>query len=405
MEFSRRDFLRFGGFTAYALAGGMPKLKFLETIQGIDNPLAFYPARDWEKVYRDQYRYDRTFTFVCSPNDTHSCRLRAYVRNEVVTRIEQAYDVSSYEDLYGNKATPIWNPRGCLKGYTVHRRVYGPYRVKFPVVRKGFKEWVEAGFPRQATGLPSHRFFQRGTDSWVKVSWDEAATLVAKALQNVVENYGGQKGHRLLSQQGYPEDMLEAMHESGAQTVKLRAGMWLLGITRIGALYRMANALALVDAKVRNVGSDKAYGGRGWTNYDWHGDLPPGHPMVTGIQTFDMDINDFRHAKLMIFMGKNMVENKMPEAHWWIELMERGGKIVVIAPEYSPASTKADYWITLRPGTDPALQLGVTNILFKEKLYDAPFVKRFTDMPLLVRLDTLKLLRASDIFTNYKNQE
>jgi len=403
MGFSRRDFLRFGGFTAYALAGGMPKLKFLETVQGIDNPLAFYPARDWEKVYRDQYRYDRSFTFICNPNDTHACRLRAYVRNEVVVRIEQAYDVSSYEDQYGNKATPIWNPRGCLKGYTVHRRMYGPYRVKFPVVRKGFKEWVEAGFPQEPNGLPPARYFQRGTDSWVKVSWDEAAELVAKGLAHIVKKYGGKEGHQLLSRQGYPEEMLEAMHESGAQTAKLRAGMWLLGITRIGALYRMANALALVDAKARNVGPDKAYGGRGWTNFDWHGDLPPGHPMVTGIQCFDPDINDFRNARLMIFLGKNMVENKMPEAHWWVELMERGGKIVNISPEYSPASSKSDYWLPIRPGTDTALLLGISKILMEEKLYDADFVRKFTDLPLLVRMDNLKLLRAHEVFVNYKN--
>jgi len=36
-------------------------------------------------------------------------------------------------------------------------------------------------------------------------------------------------------------------------------------------------------------------------------------------------------------------------------------------------------------------------VIMREKLYDATFVKRFTDLPLLVRLDTLKLLKGSEL--------
>jgi hypothetical protein len=111
------------------------------------NPLESYPNRDWEGVYRDQYSYDDSFTWVCSPNDTHACRLRSFVKNGVVLRTEQNYDADRIGDLYGNRATRAWNPRGCGKGYTMHRRVYGPYRLKYPIVRKGWKAWADAGFP------------------------------------------------------------------------------------------------------------------------------------------------------------------------------------------------------------------------------------------------------------------
>ncbi|HHT9153565.1 MAG TPA: twin-arginine translocation signal domain-containing protein [Candidatus Hypogeohydataceae bacterium YC40] len=127
MEISRREFLKYTGMaTGGAMATGL-KLRFLEAQEEIPNPLEHYPDRNWEKVYRDQYAYDRTFTFCCVPNDTHNCRLRAFVRNGIVTRIEQNYDNALVEDIYGNKATPMWNPRGCLKGYTLVRRVYGSY--------------------------------------------------------------------------------------------------------------------------------------------------------------------------------------------------------------------------------------------------------------------------------------
>ena len=92
--------------------------------------------------------------------------------------------------------------------------------------------------------------------------------------------------------------------------------------------------------------------------------------------------------------GKNLVENKMADAHWFIECMERGAKIVVIAPEYGAPSTKADYWIPVRPATDAALWLGVTQLMIDKKWYDEAFVKQFTDFPLLVRTDNLKRLRA-----------
>ncbi|MDP2947959.1 MAG: molybdopterin-dependent oxidoreductase, partial [Chloroflexota bacterium] len=398
-KITRRRFLILGGAAAAAATATLviePRLAFLQTVPTIDNPLQFYPERDWESIYRDQYRYDSSFTFICAPNDTHNCRLRAFVRNGIITRIEQNYDNQDVTDLYGNKLTAAWNPRGCLKGYTFTRRIYGPYRVQYPVVRLGWKEWADAGFPVGEDGRPDPQYFRRGEDEWVRVSWDEASAYVAKGLLHIMEKYGGEEGARRLREQGYPEPMIEAMHGTGAQVIKIRPGMSLHGALRLQALKRFANMLALYDGKL---------GARSWTNYDWHGDLPPGHPMVTGVQTHDDDHNNFRHARLFIMQGVNFIENKMSDAHWWIETMERGGKIVVIAPEYSPASQKADYWIPLRPGTDPALQLGVTNVLIQERLYDEDFVKRFTDFPLLVRLDNLKLLRASDVIAGYENAE
>src|SRR3989304_5823062 len=120
-KISRREFLKLSGATALGLAFRALDLHLLDPVD-VPNPLAFYPERDWEQIYRDQYRYDSSFTYVCSPNDTHACRLRAFVRNGVILRSETNYDVARYSDLYGNSATPHWHPRGCKKGQTFHRR-------------------------------------------------------------------------------------------------------------------------------------------------------------------------------------------------------------------------------------------------------------------------------------------
>ncbi len=77
----------------------------------------------------------------------------------------------------------------------------------------------------------------------------------------------------------------------------------------------------------------------------------------------------------------------------------------MVAPEYSPSATKADYWLPIRPNTDTALLLGIARLLIQNGWYDKEFVKQFTDFPLLIRTDTLKRLAAKDLFPGYKNQD
>lgn len=401
---SRRGFLKISGATVASVAAAMAfeRMAFLQTIDTVDNPLAFYPNRGWEGIYRDQFRADFSFSFVCAPNDTHNCRLQAYVRNGIITRIEQPYDVSGYKDLHGNKATATWHPRGCLKGLAYSRRVYSPARIKYPVVRKGWQEWAEAGFPRTSTGLPDTKYFQRGQDEWVKIPWEEAYGFVADGMMNIAKSYSSPEGADWLRQQGFVDEMVETLKDadgdySGMRTIKMRGGMAFLGATRLVAAYRFANMLALLDDYLRGKGPEKSMGSRMFDNYAWHTDLPPGHPMVHGVQTFDQEFNDFWNSDLIIMTGLNLVSNKMADPIWWQSAMERGKKIVIIAPEYSASAPKGDYWISIRHGTDTALMLGIAHLIFREKTYDVDYVKKFSDFPLLVREDNLKVLRKEDL--------
>jgi nitrate reductase alpha subunit len=399
----RRHFLRWLGAGATAVELGLP-LRLLAAADPDENPLAGTVARDWERIYRDQYRYDRTFDWVCSPNDTHACRVRAYVRNNIVTRLGSTYDYQTYADPYGNHATANWNPRQCAKGYTFHRVLYGPYRLKHPIVRKGWKAWADAGFPELTPELRTRYLFDsRGQDEFVQISWEDAFRDIAKGLVAIAERYSGEQGRERLLAQGYQPEMVAATGGAGTRCVKMRGGMGLLGVIGKYGMYRLNNSLALLDAWIRRVTHDDAKGGRNWSNYTWHGDQAPGQPWVHGLQASDCDFNDLRSSKLVVMDGKNLVENKLTDSHWFIECMERGAKIVVIAPEYGPPSTKADYWIPIRPQTDAALWLGVTRLMIEQKWYDEAFVKAFTDFPLLVRTDTLQRLRAHEVFPGYRS--
>ena len=395
-ELSRREFLEWvgaAGFSAFALSASEAW-----SLQAIENPLASYPKRDWEKVYRDLWKSDSTFTFLCAPNDTHNCILNAFVRDGVVTRIGPTMKYGEATDLYGSKVSHRWDPRVCQKGLALTRRFYGDRRVRYPMVRKGFKAWVEKGFPREKDGRPPKEYFNRGRDEWLRVTHEQAADMVAAALVNIATTYSGENGQKLLMQQGYEEEIVQATKGAGTQVLKFRGGMPLLGLTRIFGMYRLANSMALLDHKLRGVSPDEALGGRGWDNYSWHTDLPPGHPMVTGQQTVEFDLHAVEQARMVIVWGMNWVTTKMPDTHWLTEARLKGTKVVVIACEYSSTSIKADDAIVVRPGTTPALALGLCNVIMREKLYDADYVRRFTDLPLLVRADNLKLLRAEEVF-------
>ena len=68
MFLSRRQFLKVsvGTVAAVAVADQVLALTALQPVIEVGNPLGDYPDRSWERVYHDQYRYDSSFTWVCS---------------------------------------------------------------------------------------------------------------------------------------------------------------------------------------------------------------------------------------------------------------------------------------------------------------------------------------------------
>lgn len=404
---SRRRFLQLAsvaGFGALASSADLfAQYRFLAPVR-VENPLADYPNRDWERIYRDIYHTDKSFVFLCCPNDTHNCLLNAFVKNNVVVRIEPTYGYGKAQDLSGNQASHRWDPRCCQKGLVLARRFYGDRRVKGAFLRKGFKQWVDRGFPRDPkTGTAPKELMRRGWDSWVKVSFDEAHRYHAAALHNIAKTYTGEPGKKYLLAQGYDPDMVDAMESAGTRALKFRGGMAKQGALRIVGAFRMGNSMALLDAKLRGVAPAEAKGAGAWDSYSFHTDLPPGHPMVTGDQTNDFDLFDTENAKLIVVWGMNWITTKMPDSHWLTEARLKGAKTVAVTVEYSATASKCDDVIVIRPGADPAFALGLAQVMIKEKLYNADFVKRYTDLPALVRMDSLELLKATDIFPEHKN--
>jgi mono/diheme cytochrome c family protein len=79
-----------------------------------------------------------------------------------------------------------WGNRHCAKGYTFHRILYGPYRLKHPIVRRGWKRWADDGFPtsRGGEGEVQIRHARHG---------QVRAHLVGRGLRYIAKAY---EGHR-----------------------------------------------------------------------------------------------------------------------------------------------------------------------------------------------------------------
>lgn len=403
----RRRFLELAGTAGFGALLCPTELfaqyRYLSPV-AVENPLAAYPDRDWERMYRDIYRTDRSFVFLCCPNDTHNCLLNAFVKNGVVVRIEPTYGYNKARDLYGNQASARWDPRCCQKGLVLARRFYGDRRVNGAFLRKGFKDWADQGFPRDPkTGAAPPGLMRRGWDGWVRVPHEEAYRYHAAALYDIAKQYSGEAGKESLLAQGYNPDMVGQLEGAGTRTLKFRGGMAKQGALRIFGAFRMGNSMALLDAHLRGVGPDDAKGSGSWDSYSFHTDLPPGHPMVCGEQTNDFELSDTENANVVIAWGMNWITTKMPDSHWLTEARLKGAKTVAVTVEYSATASKCDEVVVIRPGTDPAFALALAQVMMQEGIYDADYVKRFTDLPSLVRMDTLERLAATDVLPGHEN--
>ncbi len=106
---------------------------------------------------------------------------------------------------------------------------------------------------------------------------------------------------------------------------------------------------------------------------------------------------DYDNAGCIVLWGFN------PHASWPAaaarigKAKARGAKLIVIDPRKSNMVDRADLWLQVRPGGDGILALSMIHVMLEEKLFDAAFVRDWTNGSFLVRDDNQQLLTARDI--------
>ncbi len=107
---------------------------------------------------------------------------------------------------------------------------------------------------------------------------------------------------------------------------------------------------------------------------------------------------DLEHAGCILYWGYNPSVARLTHATSTVAALARGARLVVIDPRRVGLAAKADHWLPVRPGTDAALALSLTHVMIEHGWFDADFVRRWTNAPLLLRRDTGRPLRAHEVW-------
>jgi len=90
------------------------------------------------------------------------------------------------------------------------------------------------------------------------------------------------------------------------------------------------------------------------------------------------DIEQFDHARLIVFWGTNAIASNL---HLWSRAQEakrKGAKLIAIDPYRSLTAEKCHQHIALLPGTDGAFAFGVMHVLLREGWLDHDYIERYT---------------------------
>ena len=216
----------------------------------------------------------------------------------------------------GDRASPLNRGRLCPIGTSTLDLVYHPDRLHHPLRRTG----------------------ARGEGKWQRISWDEALDEIATRLAAIKRDHG-------------------------AEAIALGTGT---GRHHIRWVSRFGHAL-------------------GTPNWCEPGFAQCFHPRInTTILTFgDLPVNDFTGGtppQCILYWGHNPV-NSGPDGETRfnaLEALASHPKVIVVDPRRTRLAKEADLWLQLRPGTDDALALAMLHTIITERLYDAPFVERWT---------------------------
>jgi DMSO reductase family type II enzyme molybdopterin subunit len=127
------------------------------------------------------------------------------------------------------------------------------------------------------------------------------------------------------------------------------------------------------------------------------GDLAVGGTITLGTPHTDGTSDDWFRSDYLVLWAFNPMATRIPDAHYVNEARYGGARVVTIAPDYNPSSIHSDMWLSVRPGTDAALALAACQVVVEERLYPVDYLVEQTDLPFLVRSDTGRFLRESDV--------
>ena len=259
-----------------------------------------------------------TRTSPWSPPGCHpvGCTLKCYTdKNGRLVKVE------------GDENNPVTQGRLCARCITLKDYIYNPSRILHPMKRD-----------------PKER---GNADAWEQISWDEAFDIIKREYDRITAQYGRESivcfvgtgreggtmapfGSRMLCTPNF------CYTQSGyaCYVPRMAASSYLLGVA--------------------------------YPEIDYAGGLPGRY-----------DDPEYEIPECVVVWGKDPLPSN-PDGlfgHALIDLMRRGTRLIVVDPRNNWLSTRADYALKLRPGTDGALAMAWLNVIISEDLYDHEFVE------------------------------
>jgi anaerobic selenocysteine-containing dehydrogenase len=225
----------------------------------------------------------------------------------------------------------------CPKGRAAPELVYHPDRLTEPLRRTSPKGAADP--------------------VWRRISWDEAFAEIAGRMRAI-----------------------KIMH--GAEQVAFSV------TTPSGS--HISDSIAWIERLIRAYGSPNTIYATEICN--WHKDFAARFTFGTDIGT-----PDFAHTDCVLLWGNNPAATWLSRATEVQKAVKRGARLIVVDPRPTALAKQADQWLRVLPGTDQVLALGLANLLIMRGAFDEGFVTQWTNGPLLVRSDTGRFLRQSDL--------
>ncbi|AVP56255.1 nitrate reductase subunit alpha [Pulveribacter suum] len=316
--------------------------------------------RTWEDAYRNRWAHDKIVRSTHGVNCTGSCSWKVYVKGGIVTWETQQTDYPRTRwDM------PNHEPRGCSRGASYSWYLYSANRVKYPMVRaRLLRLWRTA---RQTLGP---------VQAWASIVADDAK----RSEYQKVRGMGG------FARSSWDE-VNEIVAASNIHTIQKHGPDRIIGFSPIPAMSMISYA-----AGTRYL---SLIGGVCMSFYDWYCDLPPSSPQVWGEQTDVPESADWYNSSYIIAWGSNVPQTRTPDAHFFTEVRYKGTKTVAVTPDFSEVAKLSDIWLHPKQGTDAAIAMAMGHVILKEfyfpdngerSAYFDDYVRRYTDMPMLVTL-------------------
>lgn len=244
----------------------------------------------------------------------------------------------------GDKDCPVNDGILCVKAFSAQEIHSHPDRLKYPMKRKTWS-------------VDEPHTENRGKDEWERITWDEAIDLIEAKMRKVIDEYGPQS---IIISQGTgrgSNHFLDRLNNSWNGGGKV----W---PTHVCLLPNLAQ-----------------------THVTW------------GRMFHPHEACDYRNAGSIVMWGTNPIRSRQYSGLRIMDAKRNGAHVVVVDPVFRDIGAKADLWVPVRPGTDGALAMGLTNLMFQSgKFMNAePMLSKWTNAGFLIDADTRMMLREADL--------